>query len=65
MVQTVPAGFAPGSDTANLAVLGYDPRLYYTGRSPFEAASMGVTLADDDLTFRCNLVTLSAAPRYE
>lgn len=64
MVQTVPAGLAPGSDTANLAVLGYDPRLYYTGRSPFEAASMGVPLADDDLTFRCNFVTLSAAAVY-
>jgi 2,3-bisphosphoglycerate-independent phosphoglycerate mutase len=65
LVQTVPAGFAPGSDTANLAVLGYDPNLYYKGRSPFEAASMGVVLRDADVTFRCNLVTLSADEPYE
>jgi 2,3-bisphosphoglycerate-independent phosphoglycerate mutase len=58
MVNTVPEGFAPGSDVANLSVLGYDPRKYYTGRSPLEAASMGVALGPDDVAFRCNLVTL-------
>jgi 2,3-bisphosphoglycerate-independent phosphoglycerate mutase len=58
MVHTVPDGYAPGSDVANLSVLGYDPRKYYTGRSPLEAASIGVTLGPDDVAFRCNLVTL-------
>lgn len=65
LVKTVPEGFAPGSDTANLAIMGYDPRLYYTGRSPLEAASMGVELQKGDLAFRCNLVTLSADEPYE
>lgn len=60
LVQTVPEGMAPGSDTANLAVFGYDPRIYYNGRSPFEAASMGIELKEGDVAFRCNLVTLSA-----
>jgi 2,3-bisphosphoglycerate-independent phosphoglycerate mutase len=64
LVKTVPAKMAPGSDTANLSVLGYDPRIYYSGRSPFEAASMGVKLADDDMAFRCNLVTLSLDEPY-
>ncbi len=59
MVKTVPEGFPPGSDVANLSVMGYDPALYYTGRSPFEALSMGIDLAPDDVAFRCNLVTLS------
>ncbi|OGW38193.1 MAG: cofactor-independent phosphoglycerate mutase [Nitrospirae bacterium GWC2_56_14] len=58
MVRTVPAGFPPGSDVANLTVMGYDPRKYYSGRSPLEAASIGVTLGPDDVAFRCNLVTL-------
>lgn len=58
MVQTVPPGFPPGSDVANLTVMGYDPRKYYSGRSPLEAASIGVTLGPDDVAFRCNLVTL-------
>ena len=58
-VQTVPQGFPPGSDVANLSVLGYNPALYYSGRSPLEAASMGVELADNDVAFRCNLVTLN------
>ena len=58
MVHTVPAGFPPGSDVANLTVLGYDPRKYYTGRSPLEAASIGVALGPDDVAYRCNLVTL-------
>ena len=48
LVHTVPPGFAPGSDVANLSVLGYDPREYYSGRSPLEAVSMGIQLADDD-----------------
>lgn len=58
IVHTVPDGFSPGSDVANLSVLGYDPRKYYTGRSPLEAASMGVELGESDVAFRCNLVTL-------
>lgn len=65
LVQTVPDGMSPGSDTANLSVLGYDPRRYYSGRSPFEAASMGIVLAGSDMAFRCNLVTLSEEERYE
>ena len=59
MVRTVPKGMAPGSDTANLSVMGYDPEKYYTGRSPLEALSIGVDMAGDDVSFRCNLVTLS------
>jgi len=58
MVHTVPDGFPPGSDVANLTVFGYDPRKYYTGRSPLEAASIGVELEPNDVAFRCNLVTL-------
>ncbi|HHV98806.1 MAG TPA: cofactor-independent phosphoglycerate mutase [Clostridiaceae bacterium] len=64
MVRTVPSGVSPGSDTANLSVLGYDPRKYYTGRSPLEAVSMGLELSDNDVTFRCNLVTLSDDENY-
>ncbi len=59
MVKTVPDILAPGSDTANLSVLGYDPVKYYSGRSPFEAASIGIPLELTDITFRCNFVTLS------
>ncbi len=55
----VPEGMAPGSDTANLSVLGYDPRVYYSGRSPLEALSIGVDMEDADVSYRCNLVTLS------
>lgn len=62
---TVPAGFPPGSDVANLSVMGYAPEVYYSGRSPLEAASMGVKLADNDVAFRCNLVTLSDDAVYE
>lgn len=65
MVRTVPEGFPPGSDVANLSVLGYDPRLYYTGRSPLEAVSMGIELGDNDVAFRCNLVTLNAQGQYQ
>ena len=57
-VRTVPDGMKPGSDTANLSALGYDPRVCYTGRSPLEAVSMGITLSDSDVTYRANLVTL-------
>lgn len=59
MVRTVPEGMAPGSDTANLSVIGYDPEKYYTGRSPLEALSIGVDMKSDDVSFRCNIVTLS------
>lgn len=59
-VQTVPTGMQPGSDTANLSVLGYDPRKYYTGRSPLEALSIGITLDEGDVAIRCNLVTVSS-----
>ena len=55
----VPEGMAPGSDTANLSVMGYDPKIYYTGRSPLEALSIGVDMAESDVSFRCNVVTLS------
>lgn len=58
VAYTVPDGFPPGSDVANLSVMGYDPRAYYTGRSPLEAASMGVDLGAEDVAYRCNLVTL-------
>lgn len=65
MVKTVPDGMSPGSDTANLSVLGYNPRIYYTGRSPLEAISMGIRMAPDDVAMRCNLVTLSECDNYE
>src|SRR5512138_3637339 len=58
LVRTVPPGLPPGSDVANLSVFGYDPRSCYTGRSPLEAASMGVALAPDDVAFRINLINL-------
>lgn len=58
LCQTIPNGMSPGSDTANLSVLGYDPEIYYTGRSPLEAVSIGVKLGEDDVTYRANLVTL-------
>ena len=59
MVRTVPEGMAPGSDSANLSVIGYDPGKYYSGRSPLEALSIGVEMEETDVSFRCNLVTLS------
>lgn len=59
MAKTIPAGMKPGSDTANLAVLGYNPRQYYTGRSPLEALSIGVELKPQDIALRCNIVTIS------
>jgi len=58
LFKTVPDGYAPGSDVANLSVLGYSPAKYYTGRAPLEAASIGVKLGPTDIAFRCNLVTL-------
>ncbi len=57
-IKTIPDGFPPGSDVANLSIFGFDPKLYYTGRAPLEAASMGIDLEPGDIAFRCNLVTL-------
>ncbi len=59
MVHTIPEGMKPGSDTANLSVLGYDPKRYYSGRSPLEALSIGVPMKDTDIAIRCNIVTIS------
>ncbi|MGN1142480.1 MAG: cofactor-independent phosphoglycerate mutase [Oliverpabstia sp.] len=59
MAKTIPEGMKPGSDTANLAVMGYDPKQYYTGRSPLEALSIGVDMKDTDVAIRCNIVTVS------
>lgn len=58
LARTVPEGMPPGSDVANLSVMGYDPHKYYTGRAPLEAAAMGVKLEEDDIAFRCNFVTV-------
>jgi 2,3-bisphosphoglycerate-independent phosphoglycerate mutase len=58
MIRTVPQGYSPGSDVANLNILGYDPREFYSGRAPLEAASIGIALKEDDVAYRCNLVTL-------
>lgn len=65
MVKTVQDGMKPGSDVANLSVLGYDPALYYSGRSPLEAGSIGIGMKPTDVSFRCNLVTLSEDENYE
>ncbi|MBQ9119069.1 MAG: cofactor-independent phosphoglycerate mutase [Lachnospiraceae bacterium] len=59
LAHTIPEGMSPGSDTANLAVLGYYPRKYYTGRSPLEALSIGVPMKETDIAIRCNIVTVS------
>lgn len=59
LVHTIPDGMNPGSDTANLSVLGYDPRVYYSGRSPLEALSIGIPMKDTDVAIRCNIVTIS------
>lgn len=64
MVSMVPVGMKPGSDVANLAVLGYDPLRNYSGRSPLEALSVGVTMKPTDVVFRCNIVTLSEEEPY-
>ncbi|MGA9098803.1 MAG: cofactor-independent phosphoglycerate mutase [Methanotrichaceae archaeon] len=58
LARTVPEGMPPGSDVANLSIMGYDPSKFYTGRAPLEAAAMGVHLAEDDVAFRCNFVTV-------
>ena len=65
LVRTVPVGMKPGSDNANLSVMGYNPLQCYTGRSPLEALAMGLTLLDTDIAVRCNTVTLSDEPEYE
>lgn len=65
LVKTVADGMKPGSDVANLSVLGYDPVVYYTGRSPLEAGSIGIDMKKTDVSLRCNLVTLSDEPDYE
>ena len=65
LAKTVPDGMKPGSDVANLSVMGYDPAKYYTGRSPLEAANMGIALDDCDVAIRCNLVTLSDEENFE
>ena len=65
LCKTVPDGMKPGSDVANMSVLGFNPKDYYTGRSPLEAVSMGIELSDTDVTLRCNLVTLSDEENYE
>ena len=65
MCRTVAEGLKPGSDVANLSVMGYDPKICYTGRSPLEAASIGVDLKPTDVALRCNIVTLSDEESYE
>lgn len=64
MVRTIPEGMPPQSDSANLAVMGYDPRVYYSGRSPLEAVSMGVKLNREDVAIRCNLASISNEDEY-
>lgn len=65
LCDTIPHGMSPGSDTANLSVMGYDPTKYYTGRSPLEAVSMGISMETTDVCFRCNVVTVSDEAIYE
>ncbi len=65
MAKTIPDGMEPGSDTANLSVFGYDPKIYYSGRSPLEAVNMGIELSPRDVTYRCNTVTLSKSENLE
>lgn len=64
-VKTIPRGFAPSSDVANLSLLGYDPKIYYTGRGPLEAANLGVELGEKDLAFRCNFITESEGKLHD
>ena len=64
MVQNVPPGMKPGSDVANLSVMGYDPAVYYSGRSPLEALSVGVEMEPTDMVYRCNLVTVTEEEPY-
>ncbi|MBP5445801.1 MAG: cofactor-independent phosphoglycerate mutase [Acholeplasmatales bacterium] len=65
LIKSVADGMKPGSDVANLAILGYDPNKYYTGRSPLEAGSIGIDMKATDISLRCNLVTVSEEPNYE
>jgi len=65
LVRTIPPGIEPGSDAANLSVMGYDPATYLTGRSPLEAVSMGIEMTETDVAFRTNLVTLNGEGKYE
>ena len=65
LVRTVAAGLKPGSDVANMSVLGFDPKKCYTGRSPLEAVSIGVKMSETDIALRCNLVTLSDEADYD
>ena len=65
MVSNVPPGIAPGSDAANLSVMGYDPAVYLTGRSPLEAASIGIEMSDTDVAYRANIITLEGDGDYE
>jgi 2,3-bisphosphoglycerate-independent phosphoglycerate mutase len=58
LLATIPDGFLPGSDIGNMSLMGYDPRKYFSGRAPIEAASMGIPLSKDDVAFRCNIVTI-------
>jgi 2,3-bisphosphoglycerate-independent phosphoglycerate mutase len=62
LARTIPPGMEPGSDIANLAIMGYDPAKYHTGRAPLEAAALGVALKPNEVAFRCNLVTIRAEP---
>ncbi len=64
-VKTVPEGISPGSDSANLSVMGYDPRIYLTGRSPLEAAAIGVDMSSTDISFRANFITIDPAGEAE
>src|ERR671914_1768897 len=61
LAHVIPKGFPPGSDVGNMSIMGYDPAVYHTGRSPLEAASMGVALGSKDIAFRCNLVSFGGA----
>ncbi len=65
LVRTIGEGLKPGSEIGNLTVMGYDPKIYYTGRSPLEAISIGVKMADDDIALRCNVVTVSDEENYD
>ena len=65
LVQTIPDGMPPGSDIGNLALLGYDPKIDFTGRAPLEAASMGIELGLDEVAFRCNLVTIADETMFD
>ena len=65
LVSNVPAGMVPESDTANMAILSFDPKVYSRGRSPLEAISMGLTMAPDETAYRCNVVTISEEGEYE